>query len=299
MRAGSVTAGVLALAMMSCSTRPAVPPPPALDSVTSFAYQLQGYGSGWLEELERSRHQLAIIDLSRDGSARGHFGADEVGRLRGSAKLVLAYFEIGSIEEFRHEWPAVRDSGLVLNRWHDWPDEHFVRYWENLWWESVVRPRVDQAIAAGFDGVYLDTPLAYEELDLKLVRGETRESLGRRMADLIIRISVYAKARRPGMLIVPQNSPELRHFSGYTEAIDGIGMEELFFQATDRRCAEDWCEENLAEALALRRRGKAVLATDYAVRPENVRSARALYRKYGFAGNVTVLALDRISEEHG
>ncbi len=41
-----------------------------------------------------------------------------------------------------------------------------------------MRPRVDQALQAGFDGVYLDTPLAYEELDLKLVQGENRDRPG-------------------------------------------------------------------------------------------------------------------------
>jgi cysteinyl-tRNA synthetase, unknown class len=162
-----------------------------------------------------------------------------------------------------------------------------------------VRPRLDQARRAGFDGVYLDTPLAYEQLDLSLVPGQTRETLARAMVDLIARISRYARSTAPGLLVVPQNSPELRRYPGYTDAIDGIGMEELFYQATDQRCTEDYCTENLDDARALRRAGKLVLAVDYATRPDNVHSACGRYRQEGFAGYVTTVDLDQISRPCG
>ena len=115
------------------------------------------------------------------------------------------------------------------------------------------------------------------------------------MTALIVRISRYAKGRRPGFLIVPQNSPELRHQPGYPAAIDGIGMEELYYQATDQRCTADYCAENLADTRALRRDGKFVLAVDYATRPADVRAACARYAAERFAGTVTVLDLDRTS----
>jgi cysteinyl-tRNA synthetase len=70
-------------------------------------------------------------------------------------------------------------------------------------------------------------------------------------------------------------------------------MEELFFLATDKPCTESWCAENLAETRALRAAGKLVLAVDYAVKDDNVRTARARYDAEGFAGCVTVRELDR------
>ncbi|MFC4011074.1 endo alpha-1,4 polygalactosaminidase [Nonomuraea purpurea] len=284
--------GVVMVALLATLTGAA--PQVPLRDVRTFTYVLQGYPGGRLDAIERAPHQLAIIDLSRDGTTKGYFTPAEIARVRASGKRVLAYFEIGSIEEFRTEYrPLARD--LKLNVWPDWPDEHFVRYWEPRWWHTVLKPRIDQAIRAGFDGVYLDTPLAYEEIDLKRVPGETRAGLARKMSDLIVQISRYAKRARPGFLIVPQNSPELRLQRGYVEAIDGIGMEELFFKATDKPCTEDWCRENLEHALALRRLGKAVLATDYARRPANIAAACARYRRHGIAGNVTVVDLDRVS----
>jgi len=70
-------------------------------------------------------------------------------------------------------------------------------------------------------------------------------------------------------------------------------MEELFYEATDQRCAQDYCAENLAEARALRAAGKFVLGVDYATRPADVRAACARYATEHFAGTVTVLDLDR------
>jgi cysteinyl-tRNA synthetase len=271
----------------------AVTAPPA---PTSWVYQLQGYRHGRLDALARAPQQLAVIDLARDAGA-DFFGPQEIATLRASGKKVLAYFEIGSIEDFRPEYgPLRRQAGdLIINRWEDWPNEYFVRYWDGRWWNRVIQPRIDQALHAGFDGVYLDTPLAYEELDLSRAPGQTRDSLARAMVKLIARISGYAKLRRPGVWVIPQNSPELRSYPGYTEAIDGIGMEELFFQATDRACTEGFCAENLDNARVLRDAGKLVLAVDYATRTTNVRAACAQYRKERFAGYIGVPDLDRIS----
>ncbi|MER7281883.1 endo alpha-1,4 polygalactosaminidase [Dactylosporangium sp. NPDC000244] len=263
-------------------------------------YQLQGYADGGLAALARASQRLAVIDLARDANANW-FRPEEIAGLRASGKRVLAYFEIGSLERFRPEYPglAAEAGDLLLNRWEDWPDESFVRYWDERWWDRVVKPRVDRALAAGFDGVYLDTPLAYEEIDLHLVPGWNRDRLAVAMVGLVDRISRYARGQRPGFWIVPQNSPELRRYPGYTDAIDGIGMEELFYRATDRPCTEDYCSENLADARALRDAGKVVLAVDYARRPADVHAACDHYRTEGFLGTVTTRDLDRIAAPCG
>lgn len=301
----AVIAAVVALAVRPShqaarsQAPPASPPAPPTASrpepvIDSWAYQLQGYPRGRLDQLAAGPFSLVVIDLARDANS-DWFTADEIAGVRATGKQVLAYFEIGSIEDFRPEYPVLRREAadLIANEWADWPGEYFVRYWDPRWWDRVVRARVDQALGAGFDGVYLDTPLAYEELALSAAQGRDRDGLARAMADLVERISRYAKQRRPGFLIVPQNSPELRHQPGYTAAVDGIGVEELFYEATDQRCTADYCAENLAETRALRDSGKFVLSVDYATTPADVRAACARYRAERFAGTVTVVDLDR------
>ncbi|WP_446212726.1 endo alpha-1,4 polygalactosaminidase [Micromonospora sp. IBSANI012] len=295
----AATLGVgLAVTGAACTddtSRPSATRPTPGRPVSDWLYQLQGYPGGRLDAVARAPQPLAVIDLARNAHA-DYFTRAEIEAVRASGKVVLAYFEIGSIEQFRPEYPEIRQHGdLILNRWPDWPDEFFVRFWDQRWWDLAVRPRIDQAVRAGFDGIYLDTPLAYEELELSLTPGRTRADLARAMVDLIVRISRYAKSHRPGLLVFPQNSPELREYDGYTGAIDGIGMEDLFYRSSDEPCAESWCEENLGNARALRAAGKVVLAVDYASRAEDVRAACARYRQEGFGGYVTSRALDRLS----
>jgi cysteinyl-tRNA synthetase len=291
-------AGVAGLGVLvpACVRPPSAPdnarPPPATGG---WVYQLQGYPDGRLDDLARAPGEVAVIDLARDAGG-DYFRADEIAALRSSGKLVLAYFEIGSIEEFRPEYAGLRaaHADLILNRWPDWPNEHFVAYWDPRWWDLVIRPRLDQALRAGFDGVYLDTPLAYEEIDLTLVPGRDRDDLADAMVALIGRISRYGKSRHPDLAVVPQNSPELRHRDGYLEAVDGIGLEELFVRATDEPCVDAYCDENLRDARALRDAGKFVLAVDYADRAELIAATCARYREEGFLGYIGVRELDRL-----
>jgi cysteinyl-tRNA synthetase len=258
-------------------------------------YQLQGYKNGRLRQLARTKHDIAVIDLARDAGT-DYFHRKEIKALRKSGKKVLAYFEIGSIENFRPEYPVLlkRTPDLVLNQWDEWPEEYFVKYWTARWWYRVLRPRVQQALDAGYDGVYLDTPLAYEEIPRRLARHRTRTQLGRLMAHKVERISRYAKHQRPDFLVVPQNSPELRAYKGYTDAIDGLGVEELFYRATDRRCDRDWCKENRENVRKLRDAGKFVLAVDYVKTRAHVRRACSHYEDEGFIGYATVVDLDVI-----
>ena len=232
-------------------------------TVRSWVYQLSGYKDDRLDEIAGSGFDLAVIDLARDGSS-DFFTRSEIEAVQATGKVVLAYFEIGAIEDYRPEWPDV-PSDLKLGAVDGWPDEQYVAYWDERWW-PVVQGRIDQALAAGFDGAYLDMVVTYQEIPADAA-GTNREDLARRMVALLAKISTYAKARDPGFKIVPQNAPELYVYAGYLDAIDGLGMEELWFIATDQRCTESWCGENLRAAEVVRDAGKLVLTVDYANRP--------------------------------
>lgn len=236
-----------------------------------------------------------MIDLARDAGS-SYFTATEISQLKRSGTKVLAYLEIGSIENFRPDFAGLRKHAhdLFLNEWPSWPGEYFVKYWDPRWWNLAIKPRIDRALDAGFDGVFLDTPLAYEELDLSLVPGESRARLARQMVSLIVRISTYAKAGDPAFLVFPNNSPELQEYPGYTRAIDGIGMESLFFLPADIPCTDPYCETNLAAARALRKAGETVLTIDYANTPGNVAAACRRYREEQFIGYVAPDALNTI-----
>ncbi|MBN1247518.1 MAG: endo alpha-1,4 polygalactosaminidase, partial [Anaerolineae bacterium] len=225
------------------------PPPnsgddPRWDSVETWVYQLSGYQNDDLAEIAASGFDLAVVDLARDGYT-GYFTRDEVLEVKQADKVILAYFEIGAIENYRPEWPDVPDD-LKLGSVSGWPGEQYVKYWDDRWW-PVVQGRVDQALVAGFDGAYLDMIVTYEEIPAGSA-GTDRTDLARKMVALIERLSVYAKQIDPGFKVVPQNSPELHVHDGYLDAIDGLGMEELYVLAMDQRCTASWCYENQENA---------------------------------------------------
>ncbi len=263
-------------------------PDDAWTSVASWVYQLTNYRNGRLDEIAATAFDLAVIDLARDGRS-DFFTRSEIAALQATGKIALAYFEIGAIESYRPEWDDVPDE-LKLGAVSGWPSEQYVAYWDARWW-PIVQGRVDQALAAGFDGAYLDMIVTYEEIPADAA-GTNRSDLARKMVDLIARLSAYAKARNPDFKVVPQNSPELHAYAGYLEAIDGLGMEELYFLATDRPCTRSWCLENRRNASTVAEAGKLLLTVDYATLQENIDSAYQQSLAAGFVPYVSVVSLN-------
>ncbi len=120
-----------------------------------------------------------------------------------------------------------------------------------------------------------DLITAYEEIPGTKLKSEER---ARRMVDLIVRVSDYAKSQQPSFKIVPQNCPELFTWSywepkpngRYIDAIDGIGIESVFYLPHDKPAEKGWCRENRENAIAILNAGKLVLGVDYAKKPQSI-----------------------------
>ncbi|MCF6312445.1 MAG: endo alpha-1,4 polygalactosaminidase [Verrucomicrobiales bacterium] len=264
--------------------------------VKSWVYQLTDYTDDKLDEIADAPFDLAVIDLARDGSD-DYFTKSEIKMVKSNGKIVLAYFEIGAIEDYRPEWDSV-PADLKAGEVDGWPKEQYVKFWDQRWW-TVIQGRIDQAIAAGFDGAYLDLITAYEEIPHN---GTSSEDMAQRMVSLIDKISRYAKKKQAGFKIVPQNCPELytwSYWSGkpnlkYLNAIDGLGLESVFFIAHDKPSKADWCIENRNNAIALQKAGKLILAVDYAKKTKNIISSYQQLQAIKFIPYVSVRDLDRV-----
>lgn len=266
--------------------------------VNSWVYQLTNYQDDKLDQITAADFDLAVIDLTRDGGD-DYFTKTEIEAIRQSGKIVLAYFEIGAIEDYRPEWASLPED-LKAGEVDGWPKEQYVKFWDDRWW-PVVKGRVDRAIASGFDGAYLDLITAYEEIPAD---ESDREMLAHKMVDLIVRISTYAKSKNPDFKIVPQNAPELYTWSPWTpkpnrkyiEAVDGLALESVFYLAHDKAAKASWCKENRDNALAIKKAGKLMLGVDYAKKAKNIASAYAQQRAIGFVPYVSVRELNLISK---
>jgi cysteinyl-tRNA synthetase len=287
---------------------------PAITSAKAWGYQLQK-----LDPRRVPDHvDILVTDYSRDGTNEAVLTIEDIRRLQrrrdGSRRIVLSYLSIGEAETYRYYWmPTWR---FMRPRWlgdenPEWKGNYPVRYWLSDWQSVIVKPDptrldwlaerilpwrmpyLDRIIDAGFDGVYLDRVDVYAEFEDK------RRSARRDMIAFVERIAAYARARRPGFLIVPQNGEELLSNRGYVAAIDAIAKEDLLFGAHDERKPNS--EREVAEAVASLDRvtaaGKPVLMVEYVDDPAQQAKALVTAREKGYLPLFARRALDRVPEK--
>ncbi len=167
---------------------------------------------------------------------------DAIRRWRPGRK-VIAYISIGEAEDYRpywrKEWGAKGQLTTLAPAWlgkenPEWKGNYRVRYW-HAEWQKLMLAAVDDAMARGFDGVYLDIVDGFEtfEQDGKQyiddrVNPETKQSYRRDMVDWVKAIAARAHAKNPAALVIPQNGSQLLAHADFLEAISAIGIEDLF-----------------------------------------------------------------------
>lgn len=247
-----VVAATAALAVFLTSQAPRerspLPPRtgPALAGVSAWGYQLQHVIPSLIPEAV----DLLITDYSRDGTASGAWTADDVAALRhrasGKPRIVLAYLSIGEAETYRaywrRHWRVSPPSWLGAEN-AAWKGNYSVRFWEPGWQRLIfdaapglfdrvtarwfpsfaAEPYLDRILAAGFDGVYLDKVDGFEDWSTE------RPDAARDMVRFVSTIAEYARARRPGFLVVSQNAEDLLGQAEYIAKIDAIAKEDLYF----------------------------------------------------------------------
>lgn len=259
----------------------------------------------WLSDVDiaviaGAHPEIAVIDYSQDGGADTEFASAEIDILRSGMsgeKLAISYMSIGEAEDYRYywqdSWKADRPAWLEQEN-SNWPGNYKVRFWDPEWQRVIFGTPdsyLDKIMAAGFDGVYLDIIDAYDYFTER-DRGSAEDE----MVEFVIAISEYAKQKKPGFLVFPQNAPELGARSDYMAAVDGIGVEGVYFgwdAPNVATSAEDteWLEEQLARFVAA---GKTVLTVDYASGEDDVAEAYRRARAQGFSSTVTDVDLGRL-----
>jgi cysteinyl-tRNA synthetase, unknown class len=283
---------------------------PPLASVKAWGYQLQRVDPARLPP----SLDLMVVDYSRNGAEGRAWTPAEVEAIRrrpdGSRRIVLAYMSVGEAENYRFYWWShwvTKPPAWMAAENPNWPGNFPVRFWYPGWSRHIVdpnpstlerlvetrlawrKPYLDRVIEAGFDGVYLDRVDIYE-MWLK-ERPEAQAD----MVAFVREISIYAKARRPGFLIVPQNGEELLKLKPYREVIDAVAKEDLFYgvggngvKNPEREVAES---RSLLDRLRIDKRPVFVVeyVDDPVARVEIQRRAAAI----GYVLNFTARGLNR------
>jgi cysteinyl-tRNA synthetase len=277
------------LLLLACATLPEGPP---LAHVRTWGIQLKGD----VDPAAAARYDLLVLDAS----------AEPV-----KGRLCLAYVNVAEAETYRPYWktfwkapeggPGVPDY-LLASDPDGWAGNYLVAYWDPRWQSLIwggLGGMVDDALAKGFDGVFLDWVLAYRDGTVAAAaKGVDPE---RAMERLVTDLAAYARRKRPGALVVLNNGALLAARSpGVRRAIDGVVQESLSFAG---RAGASWDDADAGGILqtpapelktALASLRCPVFTVDYAVREDQVRSARDASAARGFVPFVTRTPLDRL-----
>jgi len=192
--------------------------------------EAEDYRVYWNEEwveLDLPDDVAKAVEAARDKLEAALQAADA----RGDGELAEQLADQLEALKAKHEGVTRRPNVEKAPGWlgeenEEWRSNFFVKYWEKPWQDLMFgtpEALLDKIIAAGFDGVYLDRVDAYYQFI------DERESAKRDMVDFVRRLSAYARALRPGFVIVPQNGEELLRIPDYLAVIDGIAKEDLFY----------------------------------------------------------------------
>lgn len=234
-----ITLGMILL----CPPLTSAESPPA-----SFAYILQA------DSFAKSK-SAAVKSLATSGRAwivlDAAFGSDiswersELDAIRSghAGRKVVAYISIGEAEDYRpywrKEWGSKGKLTAAAPAWlgaenPEWKGNYRVKYW-NADWQKLMLAAIDDAMARGFDGVYLDIVDGFETFEQEgkefiddRVNPETKQSFRRDMVDWVKAIADRTRAKNPAALVIPQNGSQLVAHPDFLEVISAIGIEDLF-----------------------------------------------------------------------
>ncbi len=227
-----------------------------IKAANNWAYLLNGS----LGTIPGTGFDVAVVDTDQAASQGG------VSRLKskpgGGRRDVIGYLAIGEAETFRSYYKACCSGGSrpswLTSKTQGWAGNYVTRYWESGW-KSIVMSRINQMIAAGFDGVYLDRVDSWESM-----RGENANARGA-MISLVKEISAHARAKKGDFVIMVQNGEELLTDDSYVAAIDAIAKESLFYGVPGQgvRNSSSDITHSVGLLQRLKSRGKAIYVIEY------------------------------------
>lgn len=284
---------------------------PAPFAPKSMAYVLQARGLG----ADRAEVVRRLAECGRDvvvldavfTTDDGPWTPEELRTIRAGkpGRRVVAYVSVGEAENYRtywkREWDADGDgkpdaaAPKFLNTENpDWKGNYRVRYWHKEW-QEIMLPAVDQVVAQGFDGIYLDIVDAFEFYEYdpatkdwrdNMVNPETGNSYRRDMIAWVGAIAKHARDRRPGFLVIPQNAAQLLEHEDYRALVSAIGVEDLFVSGSKLRTEKDF-RFVVGFLNRLKASGKPVLVIDYPKSDRLNAAAFELSSRHGFAHLLT------------
>jgi cysteinyl-tRNA synthetase, unknown class len=180
-----------------------------------------------IDALAASALDLIVIDPVIDGATGRRADASDLQKLQrkpdGSRRMALAYLAIGAAEEYRGYWQP--DWGAAPPEWLGpadpvWPRSHAVKFWHPDW-QQIVSAGLEQIIAAGFDGVFLDRVDAFQDWT------QNPNASQADMITFVARLAEISRKIAPQFVLVSQNAEPLLDHATFRQSIDAVSKESL------------------------------------------------------------------------
>jgi len=315
----------------------------SLVGVSHWLYLIDvNLGPETVDLIAASDHDMVVVDfIPSEENNTDYPMASVVQKLHASAipKLVIAYIDIGEAEDYRTYWQS--GWGIGNPEWiagadpDGWEGNFPVAFWHQEWRDIWLGSDgyLQQIVDAGFDGVYLDWIEAYSDENVMLLAERDGVEPEAEMVLWVGDIATFARSQRPGFIVIGQNATELTDRADYTDIIDALAQEQVWFdggadndppgdcplpesdddidtasylESLSPRCrsyAEDpdstlhvSTEEYLSYLELASNEVEIIFTVDYALDPENVAKAYEASRALGFIPFVGSRALDEFLE---
>jgi len=281
----------------------------------SFAYILQADSfartkRAAVAKLKESGRDWIVLDAAFAGDTPWERTDLDTIRSGKAGRKVVAYLSIGEAEDYRSYWhsdwvsngkrTAAAPAWLGVEN-PEWKGNYQVKYWDADW-QKLMLAAIDDAMARGFDGVYLDIVdgfQTYEQgadgyLDDRM-NPETKQTYRRDMVDWVKAIAARARAKNPAVLVIPQNGSQLVADNDFVEVISAQGIEDLFTNGKKLQPASH-TDEILGHLKTLALAKKPVLLIEYPKTHQRQALSKKLAEENGLVWLVTDRPLKTLGE---
>ncbi len=274
---------------------------------TAWAYQLQNINIS--EIANNTTFDLIVMDYSKDGSNKNKFTSAEINRIKQSGKKAIAYISIGEAENYRYYWqndwdtdndgnPDRKAPAWLGKQNPNWAGNYKVKFWYPEW-QNIICNYIDTIILQGFDGIYCDIIDAYYYWSEEEKEEPFADTL---MIDFITKIREHITTKTNNTFyIIPQNGEYIIEGNNVTDdlrkryfsAIDGIGIEDIFFYGDAEENNTYNPDTNRLNVLKkFEAKNKTVLSVEYLTQNNLIGKYVDIAKKHNFIPYATVRALD-------
>ncbi len=231
-------------------------PPPRV----MWMYQLQNASP---TEISKTEYELVVIDYSYDGTEEGEYTQEEIGIIKDSGKIVIAYLSIGEAENYRFYWKEewnTQKPEWILEENEEWPGNFAVEYWREEW-KNILSEYIKRIANQDFDGLYLDKVDSFEYIAGKNILSENEAA--KRMKELVEFVAEeFRKYKKDGIIILQNGERIIEYQPDVAKIVNGWVVEDMFFYET-QALPRSWTDERLAYLNQVKGDMEYLLCVDY------------------------------------